>query len=97
MRLPAHNVSSTAPALVAGRKTVVSAWFIVFGLFALSGSGLKSASGLLLLAGGLMALAIIGRIDWIPRLASAAAIRRDEGPFGSTDAHDLVRMDSDKG
>jgi hypothetical protein len=97
MRLPAHNLSSAPTALGAARRVVVSAWFFVFGVFALSGSGMRSASGLLLLTGCLMALAIIGLMDWSPRLASAPATRRHEGPFGSTDERDLVRMDSDKG
>jgi hypothetical protein len=44
-----------------------------------------------------MALAIIGLMDWSPRLASAPATRRHEGPVGSTDEDDLARMDSDKG
>jgi hypothetical protein len=73
MTLPAHNFSSAPPALAAARRVVVTVWFIVFGVFALSGSGLKSASGLLLLAGGLMTLAILRRMDWSPRLASAPA------------------------
>ena len=96
MKLSAHNLSSDAPALGAARRVVVSVWFIVFGVFALSGSGMRSASGLLLLTGGLMTLAILRLMDWSPRLASAPATRR-QGPFGSTDEHDLVRMDSDKG
>jgi hypothetical protein len=97
MSSPAHSLSSAAPAMRFARNTVVSAWFIVFALFALSGSGTRSASGLLLFAGGLMALAMIAPMRWTLRRAPEPASRRDEGPVGSTDEHDLVRMDSDKG
>ena len=97
MRLPAHNLSSAAPAMGATRKAIVSVWFIVFGLFALSGSGMRSAGGLLLFAGGLMALAIIGPMAWRMHGGPEPATTHDEGPFGLTDEDDLVRMDSDKG
>lgn len=97
MRLLAHNLSSAAPGMRATRKAIVSVWFIVFRLFALSGSGLRSGAGLLLLAGGLMTLALIGPMDWSPRRAREPATSRGEGPVGSTDEDDLARMDSDKG
>ena len=96
MRLPAHKLSAAAPPMGVTRKAIVSVWFIVFGLFALSGSGMRIGGGLLLLAGGLMSLALIGPMDWSPRRALEPT-GRDEGPVGSTDEDDLVRMDSDKG
>ena len=97
MRLPAHSLSSAAPDTGGTRRAVVSAWFIVLAIFALSGSGMRSASGLLLFAGGLMALAIIGPMAWGMRDGPEPTTKHDEGPFGSTDEQDLVRMDSDKG
>jgi hypothetical protein len=97
MRLPAHNLSSAVRDTGVTRKAVVSAWFIVLAIFALSGSGMRSAGGLLLFAGGLMALAIVGPMAWSMHGGPQPATKRDEAPFGSTDQQDLVRMDSDKG
>jgi hypothetical protein len=58
---------------------------------------MRSAGGLLLFAGGLMALAIVGPMAWSMHGGPQPATKRDEAPFGSTDEQDLVRMDSDKG
>lgn len=79
------------------RKAVISVWFLVFGLVALSGSGTMSASVLLLVVGGLGALAIIRPIGWRSRRATEPATRSAGGPLGSADEYDLMRMDSDQG
>jgi hypothetical protein len=78
------------------RRGVISAWFVVFGLFALSGSGMLSAGVLLLVVGGLGTLAIMWPLGWRSCHATAPARGSKRGP-DSADEYDLMRMDSDQG
>lgn len=69
-------------------KTLVPVFVIVFGLLALSGSGTVVGTGLaLLVLSAVAAPAIV--LTAVVKSRKAAALRAD--------AHDLMRMDSDKG
>ena len=78
-------------------KALAPIWVIVFGLFALSGSGTIARPGVVwLVLGGLVMPAILlaaGAKLW----KESAARTRDAQLLALADAQDVMRMDSDKG
>ena len=77
-------------------KTVASIGVLVFGLFALSGSGPIVGTGVALLVLGLVTPAILMTVGG--KLWKGSVTRaRDARLLALADAHDVMRMDSDKG
>jgi len=80
------------------RKAIASVWLVVAGLFALSASGTIAGRDVLwLVLAALMAPAILLTLDAKLQKRGATAALLDARAVAASDAHDLLRMDSDKG